>query len=252
MPIALSVRGLNKTYHSGARSRAMAIPALRDVSLDVGAGEIVGLVGRPGAGKSTLLLCLAGLLKTDEGTISWFGEQITGHHVPPGLAYVPQRAGYYSFLTVREALEYYATLHDLSTANRASQVEAALREVSLHIHATRRVSTLSTSLVQRLGLAQALIGSPRAILLDETLCGEGLLFDKDVVSVLTRLTRRGITIILAAPNPVELHRIAARIISIVEGRVVSGRRESAALEPNVKHTGFDLPVHPPRLVAEQS
>jgi len=201
------------------------MPALRDISLDVDMGEIVGLVGRPGAGKSTLLLCLAGLLRPDEGSISWFGEPVTGHHVPPGLAYVPQRAGYYSFLTVREALEYYATLHDLSSANRAAQVESALREVCLHVHATRRVSSLSASLLQRLGLAQSLIGSPRAILLDETLCGEGLLFDRDVVSLLTSLTRRGITIILAAPNPVELHRIAARIINIVEGRVVTARRE---------------------------
>jgi ABC-type multidrug transport system ATPase subunit len=122
---------------------------------------------------------------------------------------------------VREALEYYATLHDLSTANRACQVESALRDVGLHVHATRRVSTLSPSLLQRLGLAQALIGSPRANLLDETLCGQGLLFDKDIVSLLTGLTRRGITIILAAPNPVELHRIAARVINIVEGRVVA-------------------------------
>jgi len=201
------------------------VPALRDISLDVEMGEIVGLVGRPGAGKSTLLLCLAGLLRPDDGSISWFGEPVTGHHVPPGLAYVPQRAGYYSFLTVREALEYYATLHDLSSANRAAQVESALREVCLHVHATRRVSSLSASLLQRLGLAQSLIGAPRAILLDETLCGEGLLFDRDVVSLLTRLTRRGITIILAAPNPVELHRIAARIINIVEGRVVTARRE---------------------------
>ena len=252
MQLALSVRGLNKTYRSGARSRAMAVPALRDISLDIGAGEIVGLVGRPGAGKSTLLLCLAGLLRTDGGTINWFGEQITGHHVPPGLAYVPQRAGYYSFLTVREALEYYATLHDLSTANRATQVEAALREVCLHIHATRRVSTLSASLVQRLGLAQSLIGSPRAILLDETLCGEGLLFDPDIVSVLTRLTRRGITIILAAPNPVELHRITARIINIVEGRVAAARGEPAAAGTSTTAPPFDLPVRPPRLVAEQS
>lgn len=251
MPLALSVRNVNKTYHSGAKTRAMSTPALRDVSLDVAAGEIVGLVGRPGAGKSTLLLCLAGLLRTDEGTINWFGEALTGHHVPPGLAYVPQRAGYYSFLTVREALEYYATLHDLSTANRATQVESALKEVGLHIHATRRVSTLSASLVQRLGLAQSLIGSPRAILLDETLCGEGLLFDPEIVSVLTRLTRRGITIILAAPNPVELHRIAARIINIVEGRIVTARRETLEPEPIAKETGFELPTRPPRLVAEQ-
>src|SRR3954464_1844043 len=201
MQIALSVRGLNKTYHAGERSRVVAIPALRDVSLDIAGGGVVGLVGRPGSGKSTLLLCLAGLLRSDSGTINWFGEQLTGHHVPVGLAYVPQRAGYYSFLTVREALEYYATLHDLSTAGRASQVESALRDVSLHIHAspplhaTRRICSLSASWLQRLGLAQALIGSPRAMLLDETLCGQGLLFDKDVISLFTRLSRRGVTII---------------------------------------------------------
>ena len=228
MQLALSVRGLNKVYHSGPKSRSTAVPALRDISLDVDAGEIVGLVGRPGAGKSTLLLCLAGLLRPDEGSITWFGEQVTGHHLPPGLAYVPQRAGYYSFLTVREALEYYATLHDLSSANRAAQVESALREVCLHVHATRRVISLSPSLLQRLGLAQSLIGSPRAILLDETLSGEGLLFDRDIVSLLTRLSRRGITIILAAPNPVELHRIAARIINMVEGRAVTPRSVSPA------------------------
>jgi len=148
----------------------------------------------------------------------------SGHHVPPGLAYVPQRTGYYSFLTVREALEYYATLHDLSSAHRASQVDAALREVSLQVHSARRVSHLSPSLLQRLGLAQALIGSPRAILLDETLWGEGLLFDEDIIALLTRLSKRGVTILISAPNPVELHRVAGRIVMMAEGRVVSLRR----------------------------
>ena len=227
MQIALSVRGLNKTYHAGSKGRASMVPALRDVSFDVGAGEAVGLVGRPGAGKSTLLLCLAGLMRPDDGSITWFGEQITGHHVPPGLAYVPQRAAYYSFLTVREGLEYYATLHELTAANRASQVEISLRDVGLNVHATRRVSSLSPSLLQRLGLAQSLIGSPRAILLDETVCGQGLLLDKDILGLLTQLGRRGISVILAAPNPVELHRIGARIINIVEGRVVTTRATPA-------------------------
>ena len=248
---ALCVRGLTKIYRAGPRGHAATIPALREVNLDVEQGEILGLVGRPGAGKSTLLLCLAGLLRSDDGTISWFGEQITGHHVPPGLAYVPQRAGYYSFLSVREALEYYATLHDLSTANRALQVESALREVSLHVHATRRVSHLSSGMLQRLALAQALIGSPRAILLDETLSGEGLLFDRGIVALLTTLARRGITVILAAPNPVELHRIAARIINIIEGRVVTSRRDWVTLTSRAEAPAFELPPNPPRLVAEQ-
>jgi ABC-type multidrug transport system ATPase subunit len=251
MHSAVCVRGLGKVYRSGSRARAVSTPALRDVSLDIGYGEIVGLVGRPGAGKSTLLLCLSGLLRADEGTSTWFCEQITAHHVPPGLAYVPQHAGYYSFLSVREALEYYATLHDLSSASRASQVETALREVSLHVHAARRVSSLSPGMVQRLGLAQALIGAPRAILLDETLCGEGLLFDGDIVALLTRLSRRGITIILAAPNPVEVHRVAARIIKIVEGRVVTSRPESVVPSAGSERPTFELPSNPPRLVAEK-
>lgn len=248
MRSAVSVRGLCKIYRAGSRARAVSTPALRDVSIDIGCGEIVGIVGRPGSGKSTLLLCLSGLLRADEGTITWYGEQITSHHVPPGLAYLPQRAGYYSFLSVREALEYYATLHDLSTASRASQVETALREVSLHFHATRRVSTLSPSMVQRLGLAQALIGAPRAILLDETLCGEGLLFDQDIVALLTRLSRRGITIILAAPNPVELHRVAARMIRIVEGRVMTS--SELATGQGSEQSSFELPSNIPRFVAE--
>ena len=239
MHAAVCVRGLSKVYRSGSRGRTISTPALREVSFDIARGEIVGVVGQRGAGKSSLLLCLSGLLRPDEGSVTWFGEQITAHHLPPGLAYVPQRAGYYSFLSVREALEYYATLHDLSSANRASQVESALREVSLHLHATRRVSNLSASMVQRLGLAQALIGEPRAIMIDETLCGEGLLFEQDIVALLTKLSDGGVTIILAAPNPVELHRVAARVIKIVEGRVVTPRSE------------FQLPSSQPRLVAEQ-
>ena len=240
METALSVRGLCKTFRAGTSVRSLTNPVLRDVSFDIGRGEIVGVVGRQDSGKSTLLLCLAGLLKPDQGTVSWFGEQLTEHHVPAGLAYVPQRAGYYSFLTVREALEYYATLHDLSTANRTAQVETALKEVGLHVHATRRVSSLSPSLVQRLGLAQSLIGAPRAILLDETLTGEGLLFDKDIAAVLTRLGRRGITTILAAPNPVELHRITARIINIVEGRIVAPWRPESAAGPARVETEFPV------------
>ena len=250
MQLALSVRGLSKTFHSGARARAVAVPALRDIALDVAAGEIVGVVGRMGAGKSTLLLCLAGLLRPDAGTVTWFGEPLTGNHVPAGLAYVPQRAGYYSFLTVREALEYYATLHDLSSANRAAQVEAALREVSLQSYAARRVSHLSSGVLQRLALAQALIGSPRAILLDETLTGEGLLFDKEIVAVLTRLSRRGIVIIHSAPNPVELHRIAARVINLVEGRVVT-LEIGPGMTSQTTQTGFGLIERPRRHVAEQ-
>jgi len=230
MGAALVVNGLTKTFRSGSNGRTMAVHALRGVNLELERGEIVGLVGPARAGKSTFLLCAAGLLRGEEGTVSWFGEPVARHRVPMGLAYVPQRAAYYSFLSVREALEYYATLHDLTAGDRAVQVERAMRAVSLHLHAGIRVSHLSTSLLQRLGLAQALVGSPRALLLDETLCGHGLLFDKGIVALLTQLSRVGVTTILTAPNAVELHRVASRVVRLSEGRLVAPNRERVAEE----------------------
>ncbi len=227
MEAALVVNGLTKTFRSGPNGRTMAVHALRRVTLEIERGEIVGLVGPTRSGKSTFMLCAAGLVRAEEGTVSWFGESVTRHRVPMGLAYVPQRAGYYSFLSVREALEYYATLHDLTTDDRARQVEQALRAVALHLHASRRVSHLSPSLLQRLGLAQALVGAPRALLLDETLCGQGLLFDKGIVALLTQLSRSGVTTILTAQNAVELHRVVNRIVRLSEGRVVTPRHELA-------------------------
>lgn len=227
MDAALAVTGLTKTFRAGPNGRTMVVHALRRVSLEVERGEIVGLVGPPRSGKSTFMLCAAGLVRGEEGTVSWFGESVTRHRVPMGLAYVPQRAGYYSFLSVREALEYYATLHDLSTDDRARQVEQALRAVALHLHATRRVGHLSPSLLQRLGFAQALVGSPRALLLDETLAGQGLLFDKGIVALLTQLSRAGVTTILSAQNAVELHRVVNRVVRLWEGRVVTPRHELA-------------------------
>ncbi|MDQ3675026.1 MAG: ABC transporter ATP-binding protein [Gemmatimonadota bacterium] len=230
MGAALVVNGLTKTFRSGPNGRTMSVHALRRVSLEIERGEIIGLVGPPRSGKSTFLLCAAGLVRGEEGSVSWFGEPVTRHRVPMGLAYVPQRAGYYSFLSVREALEYYATLHDLSTDDRALQVDHALRAVALHLHSTRRVSHLSAGLLQRLGLAQALVGTPRALLLDETLCGQGLLFDKGIAALLTQLSRVGVTTILSAQNAVELHRVVNRIVRLSEGRVVTPRHETAMQE----------------------
>ena len=156
----------------------------------------------------------------------WLGNK--AHVVRPGsFVLIPPSVVRSIRASKGEALEYYATLHDLTTDDRAAQVDHALRAVSLHLHASRRVSHLSPGLLQRLALAQALVGSPRALLLDETLCGQGLLFDKDIVALLTQLSRAGVTTILTAQHAVELHRVVNRIVRLSEGRILTPRHERA-------------------------
>jgi len=221
MRTALAVTQLVKHYRCAMRAGTPSVRALDGVSFSVDEGETVGIVGARGSGKSTLMLCAAGLVRPDGGYISWFGSAIAGRAAPPGIAYVPARSAYYSFLTVREALEYYSTLHDLRTQDRARQVDSAVREVALSEHASRRVGCLAAPLLQRLGLAQALIGSPRAILLDETLSGEGLLDCCIIRAVLRRLRESGVTVLIACERADEIDGIAGRVVKLANGRVVA-------------------------------
>jgi ABC-type multidrug transport system, ATPase component len=228
MPAALSVERLVKQYRSGPWGKTEMVKALDGVSISASAGEVLAITGPHGSGKSTLLLCAAGLVRPDGGSISWFGSRLIGRAVPPGLSYVAQRASYYSFLTVREALEYYATLHDLRTDDRARQVDRAVREVSLTEHASRRVGCLAPPVLRRLGLAQALIGTPRAVLLDETL-DDGLLRCKIVRAVLERLSASGVTVLVASKDADDIESVADRVVRLSCGRIVK-RMETAGFD----------------------
>lgn len=218
---ALSVHRLVKHYRSGPRGNAEIVRALDGATLSAGVGEIVGVTGPPGSGKSTLLFCAAGLVRPDAGDVTWFGTRMRHPEIPPGIAHVPQRSSYYSFLTVREALEYYATLHDLGTRDRERQVDRAVREVALENFAARRVGCLAPPVLQRLGVAQALIGRPRALLLDETLGGDpaGCL---EIRAALRRQSATGTTILIAAQEQAQLASIADRIVWLSGGKCAAG------------------------------
>ncbi|MEP6905905.1 MAG: ATP-binding cassette domain-containing protein, partial [Gemmatimonadales bacterium] len=105
--LALSIRSLRKSFLLGPAHSARRKDALSGVDLEVDAGESIGIVGGECAGKTTLLLCAAGLLCRDSGVVSWHGSRFEGGGIFPGVAYVPALPSYYSFLTVREVLDYY-------------------------------------------------------------------------------------------------------------------------------------------------
>jgi ABC-2 type transport system ATP-binding protein len=225
MSAVLSASGLVKRYRAGVAPWGASIEALRGMDLELAHGELLGLLGPNGAGKSTFLLCAAGLLRPDGGTIGWFGSSRSPFGRPPGVAYVPERSLYPRFLSVREALEFYATLHELSGSERAERVRGALDRVGLAEHASKRVAHLSRGLVQRLGVAQAIIARPRLLLLDETLSGLDPVGAREMRELLAGLRDEGVSIILSSHDLISIEHVASRIVVMKDGRA------HAALDP---------------------
>lgn len=228
---ALSIRDLHRAYRAGIAGCSATVQALCGIDLDVESGEIAAIVGERGAGKTTLLQCAAGQLRPDRGSVSWFGITGDAARRPPGVVYVPEKAVYYSSLTVREALEYYATVTEVASSQRSLQVSEALRRCALASETERRIQTLTDAQLRRLGLAQALLASPRLLLVDSGATDRGRA--AEIGPVLTELASQGVGVVIAARTPESIRSFATRILRLSLGvlsDIVAGDQVGRALE----------------------
>lgn len=164
----IEITNLTKTYRGNVR-------ALNDINLSIGAG-MFGLVGANGAGKTTLMRITAGLLRPTSGSVTIFGHDLatgTGRREAKAvLGYLPQDLGLYPNLSAREFLDYMAILKGVTNAaERKRQIEDALEKVRLDDVANRRLKTYSGGMKRRVGIAQALLGNPRLMIIDEPTSG---------------------------------------------------------------------------------
>ena len=228
MPPAIRTRALRKRYHAGVLGCSACVEVLRGVDLDVSRGEVVGVAGAGGAGKTTLLLCLAGLLRPDVGSVCWFGERVPSPHRPAGIAYVQDRPTKYAFLSVREALGFYATLNDLPLADRESRVDEALALTALRPLAQRRVGQLNADALRWLAIAQALIARPRLLLRDESVCRIQPDGETEPRGFLHGLASRGTAVVVASSDADALARLCDRFVSLVDGVITQVYRPISA------------------------
>lgn len=216
------MHGVQRAFRDGPADQPRTIAVLRGVDLEVHVGEIVGLLGDGGAGKTTLLLCAGGALRVDAGAVRWFGVGdggATGASPPPDVALVPDHVAYYPFLSVREALEYYATLRDVPLRSRAAAVVVALRRVGLDARAGRPVAELSAGARRRLAIAQALLVRPRLLLVDAPRDPIGEISEAHVASVLRELAAEGVALLVAARRVHEVGGLATRLLWLDQGVV---------------------------------
>jgi len=164
----VKISQLTKTYPGG-------IQALRGVNLEIGTGTF-GLLGSNGAGKTTLLRILATLLKPSQGRVTVDGFDITDRRqkwaVKQILGYLPEEMGFYPSLSVSEFLDYIATLKNLHHPQaRARALEQVVEQAGLHSVTRQRIATLSHGMKRRVGIAQALLGDPKLLIVDEPTAG---------------------------------------------------------------------------------
>jgi ABC-type multidrug transport system ATPase subunit len=164
----ISISNLTKTYNG-------KVQALRGIDLEVGSG-MFGLVGPNGAGKTTLMRILAGLVRPTSGAVNVLGNDVTSPHgklaTKAVLGYLPQELGLYPNLTAREFLDYIAVLKGVTDrAVRRQQVTEVLQQVRLSDEADRQLKTYSGGMKRRAGIAQALLGDPQLLIVDEPTAG---------------------------------------------------------------------------------
>lgn len=162
----LSIQNLNKTYANGVK-------AINNISLEIGTG-MFGLLGPNGAGKSSLMKTVVGLQKPDSGQISFDGVDVLADSIAikQHLGFLPQDFGVYPKTSAYNLLDHLATLKGVTnTADRKEQVLALLEKVNLYQHRKKEVHTFSGGMRQRFGVAQALLGNPKIVIVDEPTAG---------------------------------------------------------------------------------
>ena len=209
----LEVRGLGKTYRGGAA-------ALRDVTFSVGEG-VLGLLGPNGAGKTTLLSILATVTRPTAGTFLWQGRDAVADPlaVRRVLGFLPQDFGVYDRLTAREFLVYLGRLKGLSGPSLSRRVGELLTLVNLHGAADRRLGGYSGGMRQRVGIAQALLGDPKLVIVDEPTVGldpEERVRFRNLLSELAH----GRVVILSTHIVSDVEAVATRIAILRGGRLV--------------------------------
>jgi ABC-2 type transport system ATP-binding protein len=190
---AIEVLGLEKTYSVGFWRRRPR-RALRPLHLTVAEGEIFGFLGPNGAGKTTTLKLLMGLVFPTSGSARILGKAWTDPAVKAQIGFLPEQPYFYDYLTARELLEYYAQLSGVPAKERRARAEAMLARVGLPDVGGVQLRKFSKGMLQRVGIAQAILHDPKVVFLDEPMSGLDPMGRREVRDLMEQLKRQGKTV----------------------------------------------------------
>ena len=211
------VDGIVKDFRPGFGLRRKRV--LHGVTFDVHDGEIFGFVGPNGAGKTTTLKVLMGLIRPTEGRASILGCDVGESEFRHQIGFLPENPYFYPFLTAREILDFYARLSGVAASERRERVDRLLGLVNLGHAMDARLRTFSKGMLQRVGIAQALIHDPKVVFLDEPMSGLDPLGRKEIRDLILSLRAEGKTVFMNTHILPDVEMICDRVAIIVKGRI---------------------------------
>src|ERR1700682_1433222 len=221
---AVAVRGLTKVFPIPFRRKS--IVAVRDLDLSVQAGEVYGLLGPNGSGKSTTLKIILGLVSPTRGRTEIFGRDSSLVESREAVGFLPENPYFYKYLSGAETLRFFGKLCGLRGSRLKERITELLELVGLTSGRDRRLSTYSKGMLQRIGLAQALINEPRLVVLDEPTAGVDPAGSRQIRDLIVDLRRRGTTVLLSSHLLAQVQEVCDRVGILADGVLVrEGRLE---------------------------
>jgi len=215
---AIEIENLTKDYPHGFLNLKMR-RSLENLTMQVEDGEVFGFLGPNGAGKSTTIKLLMRLIFPTSGSARILGKSIDDVSMHAHIGYLPEQPYFYDYLTAAELLEYFARFHKLTAADRHERVQKMLKKVGLESTKKIQLRKYSKGMLQRVGLAQAILHDPQVVVLDEPMSGLDPLGRREVRDIILELKRDGRTVLFSTHILSDAEMLCDRVGVIVGGKL---------------------------------
>ncbi len=234
MEEALLITDLHKSFKAGFLLKKKKI--LKGISLKVEQGEIFGYLGPNGAGKTTTIKCILGLIFPEKGEISILGKPHLSLKAKEQIGFLPENPYFYDYLTASEFLEFYIQLFSINKGTKENKIKDLLHLVGLEKAAHLQLRKFSRGMLQRVGLAQALLNEPSMVFLDEPLGGLDPIGRKEIRDIIVGLRNAGKTVFLSSHILQDIEMICDKVAIIVNGEIINQGRLQDLISEKVRFT----------------
>ena len=230
---AISVQGLTKDFRVGLRG--LKLRAVDNLSLEIPRGQVFGLLGPNGCGKSTTLKIVLGLVPATTGTINILGFPSATSAARQRTGFLPEAPYFHKFLTGRELVQYCARLSGVPADKVNEAVESSLELAAMTEAASRPIGTYSKGMLQRIGLAQAIVHDPELVILDEPTAGVDPVGSAAIGRMIHAMRAKGKTIVLCSHLLGQVEQVCDRVAIMDRGRLVLEGRVDEVLAQRDRH-----------------